>query len=283
MENSNRVAFSIGLVMDTICGEPNGDKVSEAIVPATIPKVEHIQVLPTYSQAPNIAAETQPTLIASLKNVTIESKDIGMKKLGETQMIKCPCGDNEDDLDMIQCDKCGFWQHTPCAGYCSNRDKRIPKDNYNCYFCQYGTSKKIIFFFKDLSSFRRAIAILFTDGIKGIKDLTERLSCSYYKANVLVQRLESEGLLTRIADGGKGFAYKPCTGSDVKSKLSHYFGPDPSTFKGFPGKRGRVSAQQDEGHEVPGKAETTANCENEDPKLKRAKRRKSETSQKIDA
>ncbi|KAH8889404.1 hypothetical protein GQ53DRAFT_869764 [Thozetella sp. PMI_491] len=35
---------------------------------------------------------------------------------GSDDVIACPCGDDDKDAHMIQCDNCREWQHTECAG-----------------------------------------------------------------------------------------------------------------------------------------------------------------------
>ena len=48
--------------------------------------------------------------------------------------IRCLCGDNEDDGGfMIQCEKCGKWQHGGCMGYESPDEV---SDTYACEICR---------------------------------------------------------------------------------------------------------------------------------------------------
>src|SRR5271167_4308258 len=48
--------------------------------------------------------------------------------------IRCLCGDDEDDGGfMIQCEKCGKWQHGGCMGY-ENADE--VNDSYACEMCR---------------------------------------------------------------------------------------------------------------------------------------------------
>lgn len=75
---------------------------------------------------------------------------------------------------MILCDQCKTWQHTPCAGYCTNRDKRIP-EHYICNSCQYGKNKKLLKNLQELASFRRAISVVYTEGLESIGWLSKRL------------------------------------------------------------------------------------------------------------
>lgn len=216
--------------METSCTDHEEmEEKSEAMVPGTL----HKPAVPSdqdMTQTPNIAAETQPTLVKTIAGIDIETQ---ATVVNQTQVVRCSCEDNETDLDMIQCDFCGSWQHTPCVGFCSNRDKRIPKDNYKCYTCRFGQTKRIMTYLKDLSCFRRVVAILFTDGISSISELARRLSCGIKKASNLIQRAEDEGLLRRSTKG-TCFVFTPCSGQAVKDKLNHYFGPDPEQLPDFP-------------------------------------------------
>lgn len=189
-----------------------------------------------------------------------------MKPAADTLLVRCACEDRESDLDMIQCDGCGCWQHTPCAGFCSNRDKRIPKDNYNCYHCRFGSSRKTMLYLKELACFRRVTAILFTDGFQSHTDLAKRISCPLKKANALIKRLEDEGLMERKTLQGGKVSFSACSGSPVKERLNRYFGPDPATFPDFPEPKRSLDAVQD----------------NKEPQCAK-RRRKSESSLKIDA
>ena len=48
--------------------------------------------------------------------------------------IRCLCGENEDDGGfMIQCEKCGKWQHGGCMGYESPDEV---SDTYACEICR---------------------------------------------------------------------------------------------------------------------------------------------------
>lgn len=75
---------------------------------------------------------------------------------------------------MILCDDCSKWQHTPCAGFYTNRDKRIP-EKYICYSCQYRGNGKLLKSLQDLSSIRRAISVVYSEGLQSIKWLSKRL------------------------------------------------------------------------------------------------------------
>jgi hypothetical protein len=214
----------------------------------------------------------QPTLIKNLSKVNLDEGKPATVVNG-TQIVRCSCGDVETDLDMIQCDFCGHWQHTPCVGFCSNRDKRIPKDNYKCYNCRFGHSKKIMVYLQELSCVRRVIAILYTDGVKSITDLAERLACPLKKASRILTRVEAEGLVRREIKGPR-HEFITCSGQSVKDKLNHFFGPDPERLPDFPGSN-NPKRKTDQGIPTDQTFEVRS-------KVMPVKRRKSQTAAKID-
>lgn len=75
---------------------------------------------------------------------------------------------------MILCEECKTWQHTPCAGYCTNKDKRIP-EKYACYNCTFKGKGKLLRNLQELASFRRAISVVYSEGLESIKWLSRRL------------------------------------------------------------------------------------------------------------
>jgi hypothetical protein len=143
--------------------------------------------------------------------------------------VGCLCGDSESDLDMILCDKCQFWQHTPCAGYCTNKDKRIP-ENYICYRCQYHNNKKLLRNLQDLSSLRRAISVVFSEGLVSIAWFSKRLGCGVAKASKLIRRLEGEGLVSKPNSQIRTFSYTVHKTPEAKEKIRYFFGLDLSAF-----------------------------------------------------
>src|SRR5271163_4067538 len=55
--------------------------------------------------------------------------------------IRCLCGDNVDDGGfMIQCEKCGKWQHGECMGY---QDADEVNDSYACELCRPDLYKEV--------------------------------------------------------------------------------------------------------------------------------------------
>ena len=256
---------AIGLNLETVCMEPGPEEAkNEAMVPNTQAQLQN-QLVEEHSP------EEQPTLVKNLSRFNLGDQPTAAAN--GTQIVRCSCADNETDLDMIQCDFCGHWQHTPCVGYCSNRDKRIPKNNYKCYNCRFGQSRKTMLYLQELSCVRRVIAILYTDGIKSITDLAERLACPMKKASKIMARVEAEGLLKREIKSGR-HTFSTCSGQSVKEKLNRFFGPDPERLPDFPGAN-NAKRKTDQGCPTDQTFEVR-------PKIIASKRRKSQTAAKID-
>lgn len=130
---------------------------------------------------------------------------------------------------MIQCDKCQKWLHTPCAGFPSNNDKRIP-EKYLCQNCEYGANKKLLKHLQDLASFRRAISVVYHEGLASIAWFSKRLDCGAAKASKLIRRLETEGLVSKPNSQTRVFSYTVHKTPEAKKKVYYYFGQDLTAF-----------------------------------------------------
>lgn len=154
---------------------------------------------------------------------------------------------------------CVSWQHTPCAGYYTNKDKRIP-EKYVCYSCQHRGNKKLLKNLQELASLRRAISVVYSEGLEGITWLSKRLGipndydmlimylcmldCGVAKASKLIRRMESEGLVTKPNSQAKSFTYIVHKTPEAKERIRYYFGLDLNAFpelKGLFNKQIKVS------------------------------------------
>ncbi|GAA5868512.1 hypothetical protein JCM8547_006296, partial [Rhodosporidiobolus lusitaniae] len=103
----------------------------------------------------------------------------------------CDCGDKDEDGAMISCGSaspCKVWKHLVCYGYTSADDRRIPED-FVCYRCRAETGKneslldpgredeieEALANLRSLALFRRAIAVVWDEGVLSMKDLAKRL------------------------------------------------------------------------------------------------------------
>ena len=122
-------------------------------------------------------------------------KEVKQEQDQKSDDIACPCGDQTNDTEMVQCERCEKWQHTSCAGFCSNNDRRIGK-GYTCIPCLYGPlDGKTTGLVRDFTRKRRTIGILFSDGIASGANLRSRLQCSAKKIPGLLRQLEEEKIL----------------------------------------------------------------------------------------
>ncbi|GAA6000946.1 hypothetical protein JCM10207_007337 [Rhodosporidiobolus poonsookiae] len=165
----------------------------------------------------------------------------------------CECGDKADDGAMICCGTCDVWKHAVCYGYTTLDDTRIP-DDFVCYTCRAraglaesmldaGRESEIEEALADLRSlalFRRAIAIVWQEGVLGMKELAKRLEVDNATAAQVLKRLQNEGFICEQAPPsrrlkGKGNSQvaslkKPVLIVDktprmVKKKRNDYFNP----------------------------------------------------------
>ncbi|BGP13935.1 hypothetical protein JCM10213_003851 [Rhodosporidiobolus nylandii] len=117
----------------------------------------------------------------------------------------CECGDGEEDGDMIQCGSCDVWKHAVCYGFTSDKDARIP-DDFVCYHCRaqrvhdgsmFGEERaeeieEGLAGLKTLAMFRRAISVIWQEGVLSMKELAARLGTDNATAAQMLKRLEKE-------------------------------------------------------------------------------------------
>jgi hypothetical protein len=140
--------------------------------------------------------------------------------------VKCLCGCNLNDLDMIECDCCRNWQHTVCAGFYSNRDHRIQSTNYLCFECRYRCNKGTIKTLKDVTAYRRTLSIVFNEGISELKTLSGRLGFSVNNTKRQISRMVEDKFVIRPSVS-KFTAVKT---KEVRDRLRQYFNYDLTKF-----------------------------------------------------
>lgn len=130
--------------------------------------------------------------------------------------IKCPCGDNSDTFDLIQCDKCFFWLHTVCCGFYSNTDKRIPKGQYFCSSCKgQGVDKQ-------LAIMRKFLTVVYNEGLRTREWLVKRLGISKAAFEGVYKRVLDEGFM-RTSGQGKFMQVRVIKNGKIKRKIKNYF------------------------------------------------------------
>ncbi|GAO50993.1 hypothetical protein SAICODRAFT_220125 [Saitoella complicata NRRL Y-17804] len=66
-------------------------------------------------------------------SATADEEDEQTEEEAGDEVIRCPCGDDDDSGFMVACDTCGVWQHAECVGIPSENDA---PDNYFCERCR---------------------------------------------------------------------------------------------------------------------------------------------------
>ena len=203
---------------DTIINVPDGMDFNESIMIASQvaqaanspPKFPQSQPQP---QPPSLSIHIQKP-----PGIPIDLSDTQQQQ--QLQRIKCTCGVNAKDLEMLQCNICMFWQHSVCAGYVSCRDRRLENGSYACYYCHYGTQRNTFNFIHQLSLMRKALAILSSEGFDTCVDFSKRMELSKCRAKKLRDRLVEEKFLICKGQTRYEIAKKD---DHIKSRIKYYF------------------------------------------------------------
>lgn len=119
----------------------------------------------------------------------------------EENIPQCPCGCNEDDGLMIQCEKCCYWQHAVC--FMITDEENVPERHY-CNQCgkvgdpSCGPTDPYL---SDLDSAHVRATCLWRRALEAAKDMdrvtaptfAKRLGVETGVAQGLIKRMESEG------------------------------------------------------------------------------------------
>lgn len=129
---------------------------------------------------------------------------------------------------MIFCDKCQSWQHTVCVGFYSNKDKRLVSTDYTCYSCRFQNQIASVFL-KPLCGFRRALSIVFHEGLTGGQHFSQRLGVPLHTSQMIIDRLLKEQFITRTPKTTdkngvvRRWDYQVMKGNEVRKKIKAYF------------------------------------------------------------
>lgn len=139
----------------------------------------------------------------------------------QSQIIKCTCGNNSKDLEMLQCDSCTNWQHSVCSGYVSCRDRRLEGNVYLCYYCQFGNQLSTFHFIQNLSHMRKALAIISAEGFESVVNFTKRMGLTARFGQKLKDRLVMEKFLVPASSKHK---YEIAKKDEyIKERIKIYF------------------------------------------------------------
>lgn len=171
------------------------------------------------------------------------------------QRIKCVCGNIEKELEMIQCDACSYWQHAVCSGYVSSRDRRLDNSIYSCCYCRFGTQLRTFKFVKELSIFRKILAVLSFEGFTTMIRLYTRVGLS--KCTILphVSRLVREGFLLKKKTHSFTTYTVAKKDENIKEKIKKYFNQNLTVHPEF------VEAQEFDNGETKSKRRSETNVD----------------------
>ncbi|KAM0676814.1 hypothetical protein BDAP_002632 [Binucleata daphniae] len=153
--------------------------------------------------------KTNTTILGKIKN------DQNEMNKGIMYIRKCLCGVNNDDGDMLQCDKCDAWMHTVCCGFFSNTDKRMPEKEYICDFCKKEFSLEYL---RKIAMYRRALSVIYNEGFTTIDGLSMRLAFSVQCIKKIINKFIEEGFIVKDRE-----EFVVIKNSETKAKIKIYF------------------------------------------------------------
>lgn len=72
-------------------------------------------------------------MIVSGESISISDSEVDVEDANDSyDLVRCLCEDTEEDGFMIQCERCGCWQHGECLKY--KKESDIPV-GYTCFVC----------------------------------------------------------------------------------------------------------------------------------------------------
>ncbi|KAK4058781.1 hypothetical protein OIO90_000227 [Microbotryomycetes sp. JL221] len=187
-------------------------------------------------------SQSQPPPSASQKSASEVAKIKKRQKTGVT----CECGDPDEDGYMVECSVCTKFKHAVCYGFYDASKSKIP-DIFTCYGCRFEMSsldallepekqpksELVLHDLESLALVRRALAIVLENAEVSMSQLKTWLNVDGRTANMLGERLRSEGFVEDPSDArkkGKGVAQK-------SRGLAHRLKPGTLIVRDAPGRR----------------------------------------------
>ncbi|KAF2465400.1 uncharacterized protein BDR25DRAFT_345980 [Lindgomyces ingoldianus] len=170
-------------------------------------------------------------------NLRRRSQSLGTGSEGD--VIKCQCGHDEEEDDMINCSFCDTWQHLHCYGYRGSEDQRIPAV-HACYDCLLqGKEHELLRELRYLALCRRGIRFLEAHDVTNDKELANILHCDLQTASGMANHFRKEKYLVstsgpKKASSGKRFSLNKANRVvvlmmkeyfDPLSKIAHHINP----------------------------------------------------------
>lgn len=140
---------------------------------------------------------------------------------------------------MVYCEACKSWQHTVCMGYYSNKDKRLTSRgnaSHACFQCLYDNElPSVIPFLGRLAAWRRALSIIFHEGLEGVVTFSRRIGLPLLTAKSMVDRMLKEGFIKKVLHNDQSidvvrpgglknkWKFEVLKGQEIKKKIKSYF------------------------------------------------------------
>ncbi|KAJ3294952.1 DNA binding protein [Borealophlyctis nickersoniae] len=144
--------------------------------------------------------------LATEKSVTSPKEKESGDHEDEDLVYGCPCGVQESDGDLVECEECKTWGHIVCFGYTSMSDPRVPEHHY-CYACLNklfpGNGPYDLDRAAEVAIFRRGLFVVWDEGFQGASWFAERLGTGLPVASQLMNRLKKEGFLLQKKSRGR--------------------------------------------------------------------------------
>ncbi|OJD23228.1 hypothetical protein ACJ73_05419 [Blastomyces percursus] len=125
-------------------------------------------------------------------------------------VVRCECGSNSANRDMLQCAFCKTRQHLTCYGFISGQDPAIP-ETHACYKCLLEPHEMhLVQDMRTLVMLRRALRVIIEEGYPNrVRDFAQKLNCNGQTIVQITDMLRKLGfLLATPGSKSKGFLEK---------------------------------------------------------------------------
>ncbi|KNG84254.1 putative meiosis specific protein Hop1 [Aspergillus nomiae NRRL 13137] len=111
-------------------------------------------------------------------------------------LVRCQCGWNGEETEMLKCVFCGTRQHLLCYGFDGPNDPKIP-DVHACYKCLLGPNDtQLLQEMNSLVLLRRALRIILDEGFPNkISEFTQKLHCNGQTIIQITDILKKKGFV----------------------------------------------------------------------------------------
>ncbi|KLJ10566.1 hypothetical protein EMPG_14052 [Blastomyces silverae] len=126
------------------------------------------------------------------------------------RVVRCECGSNSENRDMLLCAFCKTRQHLTCYGFIHGQDPAIP-ETHACYKCLLEPQERdLMQDIRTLVLLRRALRVIIEEGYPNrVRDFARKLNCNGQTIVQITDMLRKQGfLLATPGSKSKGFVEK---------------------------------------------------------------------------